>query len=176
MMGKKKKERKRSTNQKEQGEGRDGRGSRQVRRRTGLELFMETKFFRRFSSCFCPRLRFIVAVSFALFAAGTSTNLSGDAAVFAVRRFATAKQLGSGRLSGRLSRLVVRPGFGVYSFRSICESESRAKVQGARSMEWRVRGLVAGTAWSFIKLNPSNISVVQIPGLATAEGLAVRQS
>lgn len=174
MVGKKKKERRRSTNQKEQGGGRDGRRSRQVR--TGLELFMEMKFFRRFSSWFCPRFRFIVAVSFALFAAGTSTNLSGDAAVFAVRRFATAKRPGSGRLSGRISRLIVRPGFGVYSFRSICESESRAKVQGARSMEWRVRGLVPGTAWSFIKLNPSNISVVQIPGLATAEGLAVRQS
>lgn len=96
MVGKKKKERRRSTNQKEQGGGHDGRRSRQVRRRTGLELFMEMKFFRRFSSCFCPRLRFIVAVSFALFAAGTSTNLSGDAAVFAVRRFATAKRPGSG--------------------------------------------------------------------------------
>lgn len=40
-------------------------------------------------------------------------------------------------------------------------SSTRGKIDGAAEDP---KGLVAGTAWSFIKLNPSNISVVQIPG------------
>lgn len=42
------------------------------------------------------------------------------------------------------------------------EVGTRGKIDGAAEDP---KGLVAqGTAWSFIKLNPSNISVVQIPG------------
>lgn len=55
-------------------------------------------------------------------------------------------------------------------------SSTRGKIDGAAEDP---KGLVAGTAWSFIKLNPSNISVVQIPGAGCGregEGPAVGQS